>query len=98
VTDNGRILIQTPQQPPGRDVDKAPLNVLLVLRAIAMSDQITRQDLVDNLRLPHGAVGSALHYAETRGWLEQRERDFRLSWDWYSTITRVLARQNLLAR
>ncbi|MFT5500875.1 MAG: hypothetical protein ACI88G_001008 [Woeseiaceae bacterium] len=96
--DSGQIRVRTPAQPATRDLDDARQNVLLVLRAIAQSEVITADDVVDNLRLPAGAVGSAMHYCESRGWIEENDGYFSLSMQWFRTITRTLARQNLLAR
>ena len=65
-------------------------------RATPSSD--AEQDIADNLRLPQGAVSSAMHFAVLRGWIEETEGRYRLSWTWFRSITRVLTRQNLLAR
>jgi hypothetical protein len=96
--DSGRIQVRTPAQPNTRELDDAQQNVLLVLRAIAQSELITAADVADNLRLPAGAVGTAIHYCESRGWIEESGGYFQLSLNWFRTITRTLARQNLLAR
>jgi hypothetical protein len=96
--DSGELTVRTPSQPAARDLDGASRNVLLVLRAIAQSELITEQDVAENLRLPQGAVSSAMHYSTLRGWIEKTDNRYRLSWVWFRTITRVLARQNLLAR
>ena len=95
---SGRLNVDLPTQLSGREIDKSSLNVLLVLRAIAQSEQISVDDIVNNLRLPQGAVGSAMHFAITRGWIEEANGFYRLSWLWYRTVTRILGRQNLLAR
>jgi DNA-binding IclR family transcriptional regulator len=96
--DSGSFDVRAPAQPPARDLDSASQNVLLVLRAIAQSEQITERDIADNLRLPQGAVSSAVHYSVLRGWIEEIGDRYRLSWQWFRTINRVLARKNLLAR
>ena len=80
------------------ELDGAAHNVMLVLRCIAQSDLIAEPDIVDNLRLPSGAVGSAMHYCASRGWIESQDGHYRITMQWFKTITRVLARQNLLAR
>ena len=96
--DSGVFTVRTPAQPPARDLDGASINILLVLRAIAQSELITEHDIAENLRLPRGAVSSAMHYSVLRGWIEKIGDHYRLSWRWFRTINRVLARQNLLAR
>jgi hypothetical protein len=96
--ENGRLNVCIPTQPRTRELEKVSQNILLVLRAIAQSEVISEADIADNLRLPSGAVSSAMHYSLSRGWIEESDAGFRLSWDWFRTITSVLARQNLLAR
>jgi len=90
--------VRTPAPLTARDLDVAEQNILLVLRAIAQSELISSDDIVDNLRLPSGAVGSAMHYCSTRGWIDEEDGRYRLSLTWFRTITRTLARKNLLAR
>jgi hypothetical protein len=93
-----QLLVRLPVQLSTRDLDSAAHNVMLVLRCIAQADLISEADIVDNLRLPTGAVSSAMHYCESRGWIEEYDGRYRISMQWFRTITRVLARQNLLAR
>ncbi len=79
------------------------LEMLLVLRAVAQSDLAEPDDVVANLRMEKALIGTTLHFAEQRGWVQyvdggENERSgYRLSWTWFRTITRVLGRKNLLA-
>ena len=93
-----QLLVRLPVQLSTRDLDAAAHNVMLVLRCIAQADLISEADVVDNLRLPTGAVGSAMHYCSSLGWIEEFDGRYRISMQWFKTITRALARQNLLAR
>lgn len=96
--DSGQLLVRTPVQLRSRELDRAAPNLLLVLRAIAQWEVISEKDVADNLRLPQGAVSSAIHYSLQRGWIEESRAGYRLAWRWFRTIIRVLLRQNLLAR
>ncbi|MGI9200738.1 MAG: hypothetical protein ACR2QL_06750 [Woeseiaceae bacterium] len=96
--DDPQIYVRIPMQPSARDLDNAAHNVMLVLRCIAQAELITEDDIVDNLRLPQGAVGTAMHYCNSQGWINVVEGRYRISMRWFRTITRALARQNLLAR
>jgi len=96
--EHDHLCVRTPAHPVIADLDSASHNVLLVLRSIAQSEMISEKDIVDNLRLPSGAVSSAIHYCVSRGWIEDRDGRYWLSMDWFRTITRTLARHNLLAR
>jgi hypothetical protein len=97
-TNDDKLCVRLPTQPAARELDNAPHNVMLVLRCIAQSELISKEDIVDNLRLRSGSVGSAMHYCMSRGWIEEHRGDYRLAMYWFKTITRALARQNLLAR
>ena len=93
-----KLCVRLPVQPLTQEVDTIAHNILLVLRCIAQSELISEADIVDNLRLPAAAVSSAMHYSASQGWIEPHGRHYRLTMIWFKTITRVLARQNLLAR
>jgi hypothetical protein len=96
--EDDRLVAGTPWQQVTRDLDTAMQSVLLVLRSIALAEEITKDDITDNLRLPAGAVSSAIHYCQSRDWIEEYAGRYRLNMNWFRTITRVLTRQNLLAR
>jgi hypothetical protein len=93
-----RVCVGLPALPSTRELDSAAHNVMLVLRCIAQSEMISEIDIVDNLRLPQGAVGTAMHYCNSRGWIEESDGRYRISMQWFRAVTRALARQNLLAR
>jgi len=96
--ESDKLCVRLPVQPVTRELDSAAQNILLVLRSIAQAEVISEADIVDNLRLPSGAVSSAMHYCISRGWIEEYGGRYRLTMEWFKTITRTLARQNLLAR
>jgi DNA-binding IclR family transcriptional regulator len=68
-----------------------------VLRVIAQAERISEEHLRENLRYPASVIRNALHLAVDRGWVIEADEHYSLSWHWFRTITRVLARQNLLA-
>ena len=90
--------VRLPVQPAARELENADHNVMLVLRCIAQSELVLQEDVVDNLRLPPGAVSSAMHYCISRSWIEEHRGYYRLAMGWFKPVTRTLARQNLLAR
>jgi hypothetical protein len=93
-----KLCVRLPQPPLTQELDSITHNVLMVLRCIAQAELITEADIVENLRLPSTAVSSAMHFSASQGWIEPHGRYYRLSMAWFKTITRILARQNLLAR
>ena len=70
--------------------------MLLVLRFIAQSEIATLDDLVEGLRFSRRQTTSAVLSALRRGWVEEVEGGYRLSWAKYGDVCRVLARKNLI--
>ena len=55
-------------------------------------------EIIGSLRLSAIEVAGALNLALTREWIESIDGRYRLTWKWFRSITRILARQNLLVR
>ncbi|MBT8355913.1 MAG: hypothetical protein KJO60_15415, partial [Desulfofustis sp.] len=98
VAEDGTILVSLPKLPSTVDFEDASITVLLILRVIAQSGYASQQEIIDSLRFPGPDVAGALHLAESNEWIEYVDGRYRLSWKWFRTVTRVLARQNLLVR
>ncbi len=79
-------------------LEVANLSVLLLLRVIAQSEMSTTNDISESLQLPFGVVSNAIRVAMIRGWIEEIDGYYRITWRWFRAINRVLARQNLLDR
>jgi hypothetical protein len=95
--DAGRLFATLPANLDAGQLDGASLHLLLLLRVVAQAERITEAQLHDNLRYPVGVIQNALQLAITREWIVEDEGHYSLSWQWFRTITRVLARHNLLA-
>ncbi len=98
VAEDGSVLVSLPKLPSTADFDDASITVLLILRVIAQSGYASLQEIVESLRFPEPDVAGALRLAESHEWIEYVDGRYRLSWKWFRTVTRVLARQNLLVR
>jgi hypothetical protein len=92
------LCVRLPVQPAAHELENSDHNVMLVLRCIAQSELVLEEDVIDNLRLPPGAVSSAMRYCISKGWIEEHRGYYRLTMGWFKPVTRTLARQNLLAR
>ncbi|MBW2295151.1 MAG: hypothetical protein JRG94_23015, partial [Deltaproteobacteria bacterium] len=95
---NGRFVMRMPQPAPVTAVNDARLTTLLVLRVIAQCDLATIDDITASLRLTRPMAMSSIRYALQRGWIEEQDGRYRISWDWFRTVTTVLVRRNLLPR
>ena len=97
IDEKGALYATLPANSDSRPVEKASDHIHMVLKIIAQSQYITRDDIVRNLRYPGSVVDNALRTALDNEWIMEKNNYYSLSWRWFRTITRVLARQNLLA-
>lgn len=93
---DGAVQVALFDAPEATDVESMPLHVLFVLRALVQMEQATPEALAEATRQPLHEVRDVLRFAADAGWLVRNQDLFRLSWQWYRTVTRVLARQHLL--
>jgi hypothetical protein len=80
------------------ELDNLPLEGLLVLRMIVQFERVNAEDLQLGLRISGTEVETAVRLCLAKGWIEEQDGMFTVSWRWFPVITRILARQNLLAR
>lgn len=85
------------EEPSAADIERLPLSSLFVLRAIVQLERAAIDDIVECTRLPPAEVHECVSFCLARGYVEPLEDRVRISWPWFRTITRVLARQHLLA-
>jgi hypothetical protein len=98
VAPDGRILVTLPQLPETDELESENITVLLILRVIAQSGFANQDEITDSLRFPETEVVAGLRFALSREWVELVDGRYRLTWKWFRSVTRVLARQNLLVR
>jgi hypothetical protein len=55
-------------------------------------------DIVRSVRLAPDRVTAILRYCMQNEWVVEEERGHRVSWRWFRSVTRALARKNLMAR
>jgi hypothetical protein len=97
ITEGGGATVTLPANRDDQLFKDRPINLLLVLRIIAQVELITFDDIVANLQLEPSIVLTALQFARSNGWVEERHGRYRITWPWLRVITQVLGRQNLLA-
>ena len=98
ITEDGKFVVHLPSPSATSEIEKLTPTQLLVLRVIAQSELIARDEIVESLRFSQANVGNAILVSLQQGWIEEVDGRYRLSWDWYRTITRVLVRRNFLDR
>jgi len=97
MTDAGVAEVGLPSIRDDHVFSREPITSLLILRVIAQVELITCEDIISNLRMAPAVVTSALQVAQLRGWVEEQNGRYRISWPWFRVITQMLGRQNLLA-
>ena len=96
---DGRTLVQIlPELFSGDQLDKANLSIMLMLRVITQSGMTNADDITESLQLPPATIEDSLRFALLRGWVEETDGYYQITWRWFRTINRILVRQNLLAR
>jgi hypothetical protein len=99
LTSEGKTLVQIlPELFSGDQLDKANLSIMLILRVITQSGMTNADDITESLQLPPATIEDSLRFALLRGWVEETDGHYQITWRWFRTINRILVRQNLLAR
>jgi len=89
-------IVQLFEAPATDDLEGLPDHALFVLRALVQIDRASRDDVMTATKLPDERVREALRYARLRGYVDLVEERYRVSWEWFRAITRVLHRRHLL--
>jgi len=98
ITPGGRIQVSLPQLPATSELEKVNMKVLLMLRVIIQSEMASQEEITNSLRFKTREVAGALNMATVNGWIKPVNGRYCLTWKWFRSITRVLARKNLLVR
>jgi hypothetical protein len=96
VTPDGEIFVRLPPEPAIAELEGVHITVLLMLRVIIQSELASAADIGKSLKLPAVQVSTAIHYTLRRGWIEEVNGRYGVSWSWLRVVTRVLVRRNLL--
>lgn len=96
VDENGTVFVRLfPQRDVG-ELEELSLNTRFVLRSILQMEFATVEQIVGALRLSRRDVEVAVRFALVQGYLEETDGVLHITWPWYRSVTRALARQNML--
>lgn len=98
ILNDGRTIITFPPLPSTNELENSHISILLLLRVVAQSGYANQEEITDSLDLSEIEVAAALRHALVRNWIECDQGRYRLTWVWFRSVIRVLARQNLLVR
>jgi hypothetical protein len=96
VAPDGTVMVTLFSAPDPRDLVRLSADMAFVLRAVLRLERVGADDVARATLLSTSDVHEALHFAERRGWIEQRERRYRVTWAWLRAITLFLQRRRLL--
>jgi hypothetical protein len=94
---DGQIVVRLFNQPSSEEIEGLPLSILFVLRATVQLELAQPGEVHAATQLPSADVADAIRFCLARGYLEPYQNGYRLTWQWYRTITTVLQRQHLLS-
>ena len=98
IYNEGKLVAKLPISPNGKIIENFDINSLLVLRVLCQFGRCSVNDIVKNLRLHGLVVNSALAACVAQGIVEQVNGRYQITWFWFRTASKYLARQNLLTR
>lgn len=79
------------------DLERLPDSSVFVLRAVLQLAPARAEDIASGSLLRFSEVTDALRYAVSRGYIEEREGGYQVTWTWFRAITLFLQRKHLLA-
>jgi hypothetical protein len=80
------------------DLERLPDASVFVLRAVLQLTPATAERISAGSVLGLAMITDALRYAASRGYIEERDGGFRVTWTWFRAITLFLQRKHLLTR
>ena len=98
IKDEDGFVAKLPASPDNKIIESFEINTLLVLRVICQFGRCSTNDIVKNLRLHGLVVNSSLAACVAQGILVQVGGRYQISWLWFRSVSKYLARQNLLTR
>lgn len=96
VGQDGKIFVRIfPQREVG-ELEELNLSAKFVLRSVSQMEYTDIDQIVDALRIDRKDIESAVRFALIQGYLEETDGFLHVSWPWYRSVRRLLARQNML--
>jgi hypothetical protein len=91
-----KVVVRMPA-PARAGLEQSSWAVQCLIRFLALAEVATREEILSGLGVRADDVVLAIMSTEARGWIEEKEGHYRLSWEAYRALTAALTRLNLLA-
>lgn len=92
---SGQVLVRLFDAPQTAQLDALPDSSAFVLRAIIQLGWAAPEDIARVTSLPIAQVEDALRYGNQHGCFELDGERYRVNWDWFRAVTRLLERRHL---
>lgn len=96
VADDGAVVVSLFAAPDARELQRLPTEMVFVLRAVLRLERVAPADVARSTLVALPVVHEAIHFATQRGWLEDAEGRYRVTWTWLRAVTVFLQRRRLL--
>jgi len=95
VADGGRVQVRLFDAPDMAHLEALPDSAAFVLRAIIQLGWANPGSIRDVTSLSQSQVDDALRYGSQRGYFDVDGDCYRINWDWFRAVTRLLDRRHL---
>ena len=93
---DGKHYVELFRAPDTADLEDLPDSAVFVLRAIVQLGWARLDDICRATALRPRQVKDALRYGRTKGYFVLEEDGYRITWNWFRAITRLLHRRHLV--
>lgn len=94
--ESGEVHVRRLQPPDAAQLETLPDSSLFILRAVLQLAPARVEAVAQAVRLPPDQVLEELRAGTSRGFYEERERAFRITWKWLRAVKHLLERRHLL--
>jgi hypothetical protein len=92
----GRAAVRAVTALDARELERLPDPAVFTLRAVLQLEPASAERIATGTMIHLADVTDALRYATSRGYVEERDGGYRVTWTWFRTITLFLQRRHLL--
>lgn len=96
VDPNGTLCVRVFHAPDPEELEGLPDSTKFVLRAVVQLERATPESIGRATGVGLREVYDALRFGTARGYFDENEQGFAVTWQWFRAITRYLARHHLL--
>lgn len=93
---SGTLCVRLFDAPEAEHLESLPDTTVFVLRAILQLGWASRDQIASVTALPTDRVAHALRFGERRGYFDEVDGRYRVAWDWFRAVSRLLERRHLM--